>query len=206
MQINNILNINNKNNLNFRSVSLVQIPRKAFANPENIKECSKYFGKALDKATKDKLSGTLGSIIAFLFSSKHQKTAYMLENTSYYMAKNAMLNNGYDYSIFWLAQNTDLPVKDVIDKDYHSFYVFTKEHKAGFINAYKSVFKDLFDFSKEGLRKYSTDSKMAAIYTQVKTGVKIDKNIASMLGDEQVKVFKLNNVNQVKDIVKDLNV
>lgn len=74
---------------NFKGVTLVQIPRQAFKNPENYYECSKLFGKLLDNAVGDNLLGMLGSLVS-VFMPKAFKTLSILENTSYGFAKIAM--------------------------------------------------------------------------------------------------------------------
>ena len=83
---------------NFKAVSIVQIPRKAFKNPENYKECSRIFADKLDTLVGDRLTGRLGAILAF-FTTKPHKTASFLENSALLSAKAAMDRNNIKYSV-----------------------------------------------------------------------------------------------------------
>ena len=192
-------------NPNFKGINIVQIPRKAFKHPENYKECSKLFGKILDRASREKLRGKLGSIIA-VFVPKASKTVSVLETPSYAHAKTAMRKTGNNYSIAWLRQNTGLPVKDSMDNNYHSFYVLTKEHKAGYMDIFKQGLKNLMHFATEGVLKYPENKKMSSLYAQTKFGVEADKAFDKLVAETQVKEFKLQNLDEIKNIVKDLDI
>ena len=194
-----------KQSPNFKSVSIVQVSKKAFANPENFKACSKSFGKALDTATGDKLTGFFGNIIA-LFTPKLHKTGYHLEYPSYFAAKTLMSKYNINYSMHWLKQNTGLPIKEAVDNDYHSFYVFTKEHKDRYVDAFHGTMKKILSNAKEAINKYSGDKTMATIYANLKTDISIDKAIDEMAAEAPVKKFKLDSLDEIKNIVKDLDV
>lgn len=194
-----------KQSPNFKSVSIVQVSKKAFANPENFKASSKSFGKALDTATGDKLTGFFGNIIA-LFTPKLHKTGYHLEYPSYFAAKTLMSKYNINYSMHWLKQNTGLPIKGAMDNDYHSFYVFTKEHKQCFVDAFKGQMKMLFGYVREGVNKYSGDERMSTIYPDLKISATIDTVIDEMAAKVPVKKYKLDSLDEIKNIVKDLDV
>lgn len=195
-----------KQSPNFKSVSIVQVSKKAFANPENFKACSKSFGKALDSATGDKLTGVFGSLIALFITAKPCKTGFHLESPSYISAKKLMNKYGINYSLSWLKLNTGLPIKDAMDKDCHSFYVFTKEHKSHYVGALHGTMKTMLSNVKEAVSKYSSDKNMATIYAELKTNIAIDKAIDEMAAEAPVKKFKLDSLDEIKNIVKDLDV
>lgn len=194
-----------KQSPNFKSVSIVQVSKKAFANPENFKACSKSFGKALDTATGDRLTGLLANLVA-LFTAKPCKTGFHLESPSYISAKKLMDKYGINYSMSWLKQNTGLPIKEAVDNDYHSFYVFTKEHKGRYVDAFHGTMKKILSNAKEAINKYSGDKTMATIYANLKTDISIDKAIDEMAAEAPVKKFKLDSLDEIKNIVKDLDV
>lgn len=203
------MNINftqtNNQSQNFKAVNIIQIPKKVFDNPDNFKACSESFGKALDVATGDKLTGVFGNLVA-LFSTKHHKTTYQLEAASCEAANRLKDKYKMDYSLSWLRQNTGLPIKDEIEKDFHSFYVFTKEHKAFYVDAIKKSIKMLTKCVREGVSKYSGNENLAAIYVNIKANTALDEAIDKMTSEAPVKKFRLNNLDEIKNIVKDLDI
>ncbi len=189
----------------FKAVNLVKISHKAFANPKNYKECSEVFGKTLHQATGEKLRGFLRSIIVY-FTPKPLKTMYIFENPSYRHAVKSMQETGNNYSLNWLKQNTQLPVKDVIDENYHSFYVFTKEHKNGYANICNESIKNISKAVDEGCEKYPNNEKMALLYAETKIGTEEDKAVTKLLENTPVNEFSLQSLDEVKNIVKNLDV
>ena len=186
--------INVKQNPNFKQVTCVQIPKKAFINPENVRECSDMFPKRLDATVgvnRSVLSGMTNQI----------KTAYIPESMSYFAAKIAMQERGFNYSIGWAAQNTGLSIKKPINENYYSFYVFTKEHLDILKNAMLKAM-NIKNYINEGKSKYPNDNDMAVIYATTKCGVETDKILDSQNAYNPTETIKLNSLDEL-DSVKD---
>ena len=190
---------------NFKAVSIVQIPRKAFKNPENYKECSKIFANKLDKLVGDRLTGRLGAILA-LFTTKPHKTAIFLENTALLNAKAVLDKNNIKYSVNWLEQNTGLAIPKALDENFHSFYVYTKDDIGKVMSAVKQATKNLWSNMKEARMKYPQDSKMTHVYASTKYGVQAEALRQEIFKDTPVQKFKIENLDELENIVKDLDV
>jgi hypothetical protein len=88
----------------------------------------------------------------------------------------------------------------------YSFYIFTKEHKQRFDDAFKGQMKMLFGYVREGVNIYSGDERMSTIYPDLKRSATVDTVIDEMAAKVLVKKFKLDSLDEIKNIVKDLDV
>lgn len=122
-----IITSHNYNNTNFKAKSLVQIPRKVFANPENIAECSLVFSEKVRQISGEKTRGIFGALLAMLFP-RLVKSVNVLESFSHGYVQEAMVSNNITYPITWFKQNTGLDIPtETLDENLHSFYVYTKK-------------------------------------------------------------------------------
>lgn len=195
----------NSVNTNFKAVNIVQVPKKAFSNPENLKTCEKEFSKVIDYATGDRMSGIWGTIVA-LFSTKPHKTVTILEKPTYNVAKRVMQNKNINYSLSWLSQNMGIPIEGPLQDGVHSFYVFTKEDKQGFMDAITKPLKNVLAYTKEGMKKHPSDNKLANVYAQVKMGKATEDGFNQVIGDRNVAKIKIETLEDLPNIIKDLDV
>lgn len=91
----------------FTGVHLVQVAKEAFKNPNDIKDCS----------------DTFGTILGML---KGPNLKFFLEQPNYLAIINELKQRNTTLS--WLKQNAGIDVPEPIFNNYHSFWVFTKEH------------------------------------------------------------------------------
>ena len=188
---------------NFKGISVVQVPKNIFNNPENLIECTKIFDKKLSTCTNNSLK-LLFAKLKGLLTLKPYKMVF-LEFPSYNCTQTAMQKNGINYSKSWIIQNTGLPIRDALNEDMHSFFVFTKEHSNKFMTCFNRTMQKIGVTSLEAVRKYPKDPKMASVYTQGKIGVEIDNNITQLMSETPVKQIKIENFNEIKNIIKDLD-
>lgn len=66
--------------------------------------------------------------------------------------------------------------------------------------------KNLQKYVKEGRAKYPDNTEMSAMYANVKFGIESEAEVAKLIGDTPVKKIKINNLDEIKSIVKDLDV
>lgn len=64
----------------------------------------------------------------------------------------------------------------------------------------------LFGYVREGVNKYSGDERMSTIYPDLKISATIDTVIDEMAAKVPVKKYKLDSLDEIKNIVKDLDV
>ena len=108
-----------------------------------------------------------------------------------------------NYSPSWFAQNTGLPLIPPLDKDYHSFYVLTKEHfdnmKPLFTFSYLK--NNIVACSKEAIERYTQDTAMRELYAQKKLFAAHDEIFSDMLKSNQVHSFKIENLDEIRNII-----
>ena len=207
MRVSNIFQIPQPN---FKQVNLIQISKKAFEDPEVSSQCSKEFGKALQKATGrgfflghfvENLLVTLG-----LGGKKTSKIYTQLESRSYSMCDELL--EGAGYSIEWLERNTGTKLKKPLDENMHSFYVLTKEHKDGVLPALKwtNISKIMLHYIKEGTLKFPQDNDMSDFYACAKAGEKLDQQFDEVIEESQIHKFKLKNLDELKNIADKLGI
>jgi hypothetical protein len=191
---------------NFKAVNIVQVPKKVFKDPENLKECSNTFKLALAKETGDKVNRGLFGILLSKILNKKNKTTHILERSSYYASKTMMEENNVPYSLYWLSQNTGLPIKGALDKNYHSFFVFTQDDKKGVLKSTRGAMKHILKTVREGNQLYPNDTDMQGVYTAAKIGVVLDKSLAEKTSiDNPSHTFRLKSLDDIKNIVKKLD-
>lgn len=131
---------NNKLQTNFKGITIVNIPQKAFSNP---KDSEKSFDEFCEKFSE----------AAYSDSTKLEKTlACARKKHAKYLAE--LIGNGYfetikntKYSIEWAQNHTGINLKKPMYKNTYSFYVFTKEDKNevvkkfNFINLLKQKYR-----------------------------------------------------------------
>ena len=194
---------NNSLSPNFKAINIVQIPRKTFKCSQI--QIQKDFSNALNNATGVKPAGILRAIVG-LFLKKPCKTASILESFSNFNLHYAQQQNGVPYALYWFKQNMGLPIKDVMDKDYCTFYVFTKEHVQDYMTAMKKPLKKILKYAKEGCLKYKEDERLAKMYPHVKIGCDSDALIEETLKTTPIKTIRINSLEELGNIVKELDV
>ena len=195
---------------NFKQVNLIQIPKKAFEDPQNLKQCSKKFGSVLDKATgKGLMAGSFVENLMVLLGiggKKVGKVYVQLESRSHDMCDELL--EGAGYSIEWLERNTGTKLKKPLDENMHSFYVLTKEHKDGVLPSLKwtNISKIMLRYLKEGTLKYPQDNEMSNFYARAKAGEKLDQQFDEVIAGSQIHKFKLKNLDELKNIADKLGI
>ena len=96
---------------NFKGTYIVQIPHKAFSNPNNIQECTKVVGKQICKF-RSKFDNFMNIFKQNLFCYP--------EKFSYMFSKKGMESGNLSNSIQWLRTNTGLPIADVLKENYQN--------------------------------------------------------------------------------------
>lgn len=206
-----IITSHNYNNTNFKAKSLVQIPRKVFANPENIAECSHVFSEKVRQISGEKTRGIFGALLAMLFP-RLVKSVNVLESFSHGYVQEAMVSNNITYPITWFKQNTGLDIPtETLDENLHSFYVYTKNDKSNALKAVKEAIKNTKLYITEGVNKYTDDktldydATLVSAYTIAKMGVETDRLLNEYTKDTPLKTFRLESIDELDKITKELD-
>lgn len=191
MQIISILqNQNYKKSINkqpnFKGTYIVQIPHKAFSNPNNIQECTKVVGKQICKF-RSKLDNFMNIFKQNLFCYP--------EKFSYMFSKKGMESGNLSNSIQWLRTNTGLPIADALRENYHSFFIYTKDDAGNVLKQITSVCKNTR--APEFLEKYS-DPHMIATARTAKIGVELDKAMESQY--KSAIIYEIENLADLKEV------
>lgn len=195
MQINPIQQVQSynksiNNQPNFKGTYIVQIPHKAFTNPNNIQECTKLVSKQICKF-RSKLDNFLNIFKQNLFCYP--------EKFSYMFSKKGMESCKLNNSVQWLRSNTGLPIADALRENYHSFFIYTKDDAGNVLKQITSVCKNTR--APEFLEKYS-DPHMIATARTAKIGVELDKAMESQY--KSAIVYEVENLADLKDVAQNI--
>ncbi len=179
-----------KNQPNFKGTYIVQIPHKAFTNPNNIQECTKLVSKQICKF-RSKLDNFLNIFKQNLFCYP--------EKFSYMFSKKGMESCKLNNSVQWLRSNTGLPIADALRENYHSFFIYTKDDAGNVLKQITSACKNTR--APEFLEKYS-DPHMIATARTAKIGVEIDKAMESQY--KNAIVYEVENLADLKEVAKNI--
>lgn len=183
-----------QNKQNFRGTYVVQIPHKAFSNPENIKECSKLVGNQISKFLIT--NKFLQKIYKFLNIFNTKLFCYP-EKFSYMFSKTSMQRTNLNNSIQWLRANTGLPIADALKENYHSFFIYTNKDARNVFKQIKLACRQTH--APEFYDQY-TDPYMIATARTSKIGVAIDKGL-----EEQYKsapIYQIEKLTELKEVVQ----
>lgn len=185
---------NDSNYPNFKGTYIVQIPHKAFANPENIKECSRLVGAQMSKLMRPNKFLQKCNKLLNMF---HSKLFCYPERFSYMFSKTGMYVNNMNNSIKWLRDNTGLPVADVIRENFHSFFIYTDKDAHKVLEEIPSACKNTR--ATEFFKKY-TDPKMIAVAMNAKIGVTLDKALEKQYNS--AITYKIENLSELGEIAQ----
>lgn len=185
---------NNSNYPNFKGTYIVQIPHKAFANSENIKECSKLVGDQMSKLMRPNKFLQKCNKLLNMFNSK---LFCYPERFSYMFSKTGMDVNNMNNSIKWLRENTGLPIADVLRENFHSFFIYTNKEAHNVLKEITSACKNTR--VPEFCEKY-TDPKMIAIAMNAKIGVALDKGLEKQYNN--AITYEIKNLSELGEIAQ----
>ena len=185
---------NNSNYPNFKGTYIVQIPNKAFANSENIKECSKLVGDQMSKLMRPNKFLQKCNKLLNMFNSK---LFCYPERFSYMFSKTGMDVNNMNNSIKWLRENTGLPVADVLRENFHSFFIYTNKDAD---NVLKEITLDCKNTRVPEFIEIYTDPKMIAIAMNAKIGVALDKGLEKQYNN--AITYEIKNLSELGEIAQ----
>ena len=192
MKINSI----NKNSTNFKAINLVQVPKKAFAAPENMLACKEEFKLVLNNMKKEEPTGIIQKLKKLLFAKSDKGIYCLFENPSYYFTKFIMELQNINYSLGWFKNNSGLPIKENLDDNYHSFYIFTGKDKSKAKKAMKTSLWQIHKIQKKAVQKYPNDELLANVYTFAGYGIDKDKKIDKLIKNNPIETIKVDNLDE----------
>ena len=179
---------------NFKSTYIVQIPYKAFSNPENMKECTKLVGEQISKLMR---SNKFMKKINNFMNVFDQNLFCYPEKFSYMFAKTGMESCNIGSSIQWLRANTGLPIADALRENYHSFYIYTHGDARNVVKRMTSVCKNTH--ATEFYEKY-TDPMMMATALNAKIGAELDKTMEKQY--KSATVFEIEKLTDLEEVAR----
>ena len=200
-------NSNNKtNNVKFKAINLVQMPKSIFPTPESTTRCTSVFENLLLDATNNQFARSFLGKQLYLFTPRFRKTMVTLENYSNFFGNLALEHQNKSCSLSWLRQNTKLPIGDVFDNKLHTFYVFTKQHKDKLWKVQRYLDNKTKEFIKEGIDKYPTTQDLPFIYAIAKVGAEGEKLLGEMIRKTPKTLIQIGNFSDIWGITKYLDV
>lgn len=201
----------NQNNaqLNFGSVNLVQVSKKAFKNPDDLIGVSKIFDNAVSKETGE-MNVKLATALTLLgFGKKSTKALTFLEQPCYPNMVSELKKEGSHLSLSWLSQHLGIPIAKPLSETHHSFYVYTKEQKdasSGLFSA-KQMYTFLKGILKEGFEniKAGKSDNIKPVWTATKLNEKILNELKPIITNEPVHKFVIDDLSELPKVFKEID-
>ncbi len=122
-----------KNQQTFRGINLVQVPKNVFKQIPQLKTMQlvhTYFNTSVGAA---KYKGSNIKYILNLFAqvlglAPKNKFITIFEHPMHEGVLDKLKSMGNNYSLSWLRIRTGTDIKEPINPDLHSFFIYTKEH------------------------------------------------------------------------------
>jgi len=189
----------------FKQINLVQVSKKAFPNPENLNECTSMFFQTISKHIKTP-STKMRDIISTLGLNKYfLKYDILPESPSVMFGLD--LTKRYKYCLEWFEQNTGIKFRRPIDKDRHSFFVFTKEHhqKSCDIVSYGNI----GSIQRKVIAQYNelvaNGQKPSDFYMHALQAQSFDKQMDELIQSAEVHKFQIEDLSKVDEIIKHMD-
>lgn len=113
---------------NFKGIYQVQIPKKAFREPNDYYGVASAFCEKVSEITGEKRP-VLQSILSLMGLGRRITKTYLTMEQPYFQELMSTLQDVGNYSLSWVSLRTKLPVRPPLSENHHSFFVYTKEQK-----------------------------------------------------------------------------
>lgn len=221
----NITPMQNNRQTNFGSLNLVQVKKTAFKNPEDLIGCTKVFDKSLAKVNKEfiaKLPMPVRIIMHLIGVSNPITRAIVdLESPLYPIIKKRCQKMGNN-APFWYESQFGIKVPEPLDKDYHSFWVLTKENKDDYNSFSKGKGNGQFkpqvkealnkDYpltkARQNIARLSDITNNLVLFTLLKGNEVAEKQIKTFNETTQngvVNKFVINDLSEVPEMCKKID-
>lgn len=188
------MRVNKSNNYrssqpNFKSVNIIQINKRVFKTPEDLAGIQSFANYIFNKLADIK-TNTQPSFFNKIGLVKQKKQTFSYLEQPYYVPIRKKLKEMGDYSLSWLSQNKKIPVREPLNQDYHSFFLYTKEHKDFCVNLDKQL--------QTAAKKQNT--------SPVELNQVCIEKYAEFMGNEPIKVFTIDSLEQLSSTFKQIEV
>ena len=192
----------NNNQITFGKYSIIQIPKNNFKNIESLALVEEHFENIFSKAVSEP-TVLEKKIRKFFGKDSGKKFVYFLEQPNFAILMDELKAFG-NYSFEWLQLHTGIKLTPPINEDYYSFSVLTKEHKdieEWFQAAIDNIVKDALSLRIEKYIK-------GEVYDKLTQEAFINKQLMSLFSffteSEEPEIYKLNNINELPAIAKEI--
>lgn len=174
------INQNNNNQPSFKSINVIQIKKSTFKHPDNLVEIENGVNDIFHMMTGE-ISGKSSGFFERIGLSKSKAKFYSyLEQPRYVQIVESLKKMG-GYSINWLSQNKKISIREPINEDYHSFFVYTDKHKDICLNIDKSV------------NRYAKNPKN----TPVELNQYFIQELAKNMGEDKINYYRVEQLTQL---------
>jgi len=192
--------IQNNQQPNFTQINLVQVSKNAFKNPEDLYAVNKTFQDMANEAAGE-INGGLSSILTlFGLGKKVNKTLDILEHPGY-MSITKKINK--------INRAIGLQIKKPINEDYHSFFVYTKEHKDAVFEALspKNQINSLKQARAEAViaARQGENITPLSLWVQVKANDISLNKLETATAGEPINKYVINDLKEIPDIFKKID-
>lgn len=131
------VNTTENNNVNFKSIFMIQFAKEQFKHPENLDQVADTFGRmAPDIFGEQPMNKVQVFLNNFGWYRKKHGPEFFLEQPFYIPLINGLKQNG-NRTLEWLSLHSGINIESPIDKKCHSFFVLEDEHQLQFNNLFQ---------------------------------------------------------------------
>jgi len=197
--------INQNKQPSFKQISIVQISKKAFKNPEKIMECHEIFSDRLAKiAIKEPEKIDLLTRLGL----KMPPTKFMstVEYPSYTMGRSLTIQ--YPYSLDWFRRNSGYDFKNPMNPDAHTFIVFTKNDQSDMMKftSRKTTGKLMQEAKAEINRQEQNGETISEFALSGLFAKKLDDMLSAILSKKNVRNFQIDSLDKMEELAEKLDI
>lgn len=197
--------INQNRQPSFKQISIVQISKKAFKNPDKVLECHETFSDALAKiAIKEPEKVDLLTKLGLKMPP--MKFMSTVEYPSHTMGRSLTIQ--YPYSLNWFRQNSGYNFKNPMNPEAHSFIVFTKKDQSDMMKfASRKTTGKLMQEAKAEINQREQKGEIISEFAL--TGLfakKLDDMMSGILEKKEVKNFQIDSLDKLEELAEKLDI
>ncbi len=199
------MRIDRINTTNFKGVHILVTEKKIFEYPD-VPFCAVEFHNIANEILDEYIEDTLKQRMQIRFETKvGVKIFHALESPGYETVKARLYEYGRnDYSVNWLARNSNTNLTEPKNPNYHTFYVLTGEEKEQTRKAY-----NYFNTKKMQLQAFKTykkceDPVLNTLRRTAKLAEILDKKFHEIIDNKSATVWLVKTKEDLENTIRNI--
>lgn len=194
------------NQPNFKQKYLIQIPKSAFPNPDDLSGVCQTMDEAVFAITKDKDTKVRDFLTKLGLGSKLHKTVGFLEYPAYVPIKEELQKMGRSRN--WLSKETGVQLKGPQSQTHHSFYVYTKQEKDHLLNSVLSVWGEMgihLQLIKKTVQEHRIEDTPSLAESMARVNQLMVEKLQKITNGKPAKKFVIDDLSQLPKVFEKID-